>query len=321
MPTTPAASSRDAPSTTAHDASSDATANAPTTTSTKSLTRLLQEPDLTRLSPSSKATRILIGEKMTQGHSLTEIAKQLGRPASWVSERLESLRNELLLQAGYFFPLSDQEYEALRDSIERYGIQSPILIGEHIALLDGRHRLLIAEELELPDIPAVFVTGLGADVERDIAIAVNAARRQLTRAQKRTLIETELTRDPARSDRHIGAICGVYHTTVGEARREMAAQLVSGTTNAPAIDVEPEKRVGRDGKARRMPQRAPAPAQPLTPSSSEPGLHALVDGAPSSNLAAKPIGTGPIAYLTCAHGQVHELHTTTNGYELRASRD
>ena len=77
---------------------------------------------------------------MVEGYELNEIASELGQSPSWVSERLNELRDELLLDNGRFFPLTDQEYGALRQSISDHGVQTPIVIGEHIALIDGRHR-------------------------------------------------------------------------------------------------------------------------------------------------------------------------------------
>ena len=159
---------------------------------------------------------------MTEGYKQSEIAEELGQKPSWVSERLSALRDSYLLQQNLFFPLADQEYQALRDSITEHGVTAPIIIGEHIPLVDGRHRLLISEELGRTEIPAVFLTGLTAEAERELAISLNTARRQLNRAQKRTLVESELMRDPARSDRRIATICGVHWDTVGVVRSEIA---------------------------------------------------------------------------------------------------
>lgn len=318
MPPTPAASSPNEPTTSQSDGSSDETDTGSRTTSTTSWTRTLQQVDLARLSPSSQAVRILIGENIPDGYPLTELAEKLGRPPSWVSERLASLRNELLLQSGLFFPLTDSEYDALRASIRRHGIRTPILIGEHTTLIDGRHRLLIAEELGLNDCPAIFLTGLSAEAERELAIGLNAARRQLTRAQKRTLIEAELMRDPARSDRLIASICGATHPTVADVRRELThAQTPqeapseparvsepvttrsdqqaphSVTQSAPAVDYDPPGRIDRRGSLQTVRTNTTELGRPAT----------------------------PLAYLTCTHGEMHALYKDSHGYRLTASRD
>ncbi len=98
---------------------------------------------------------------------------------SWVSQRLQELRDELTLAAGRFFPLTPTEYDALRQSIADDGVLNPILIGEHIACLDGYHRCTISLELGLTEIPAVFVSGKSAEEEYELSLALNTARRQI----------------------------------------------------------------------------------------------------------------------------------------------
>lgn len=259
---------------------------------------------------------------MTQGYSLSEIANELGQQASWVSERLASLRNELSLAAGRFFPLSETEYEALKESIRRHGIRSPILIGEHIACIDGRHRLLIAEELGIQDAPCVFLSGLDAEAERELALGLNAARRQLSAAQKRTLVESELHRNPARSDRLIGSICGCSHPFVAGVRDKLVQdEPVEATTTTP----------DRYEQIRRDPEVNAALEAPLAASRAT--EHPRVD--PPQRLdasgrlqpAGKPARATPaprrLAYLTCTHGQIHELYRDDygDGYRLVASSD
>lgn len=314
MPTTPGASSQSAPSTPDLDGSSDELETESTTTSTTSWTRALQDTNLDKISPRSKAIRILIGDQMPEGYKLTEIADELGQKPSWVSERLNDLRGELLLQSGRFFPLTDSEFEALTASIERHGVQSPIMIGEHIALVDGRHRLLIAQELGIVDVPAVFLQGLSAEQERELAIALNSARRQLTRNQKRTIVEAELVRDPARSDRLIASIAGVGHpyvasirASIAESERLMHAAPVEAHSSsdeqesAPApvatevarASVEPEQRVDQRGAVR----QAPAPR--------------AVPEVPSVEEQQRPLG-----FVECAHGRRHALYRDGGGYRI-----
>lgn len=274
--------------------------------------RALEDADYRRLTPTSQATRILIGEPMTEGYNASELAERLGRPASWVSERLQSLRNELLLQAGFFFPLTDHEYEALRQSIKLNGVRSPVIVGEHIACVDGRHRMLIAIELGLVDVPAIFLEDLGAEQERELSIGLNAARRQLTRQQKRSIIENELMRDPERSDRRIASIAGVHHDTVGEVRREIEAQLAKKVQHALAetATVQPPTRVGSDG--RRQPARASHSGAGPT------GVQGHIDpvGVPGPGAEPQPrVGRAVdgilveelVGYATCSHGERHAI--------------
>jgi hypothetical protein len=251
---------------------------------------------------------------MTEGYNLSELATKLGRPQSWVSERLQSLRNELLLQTGLLFPLSDSEYASLTLSIERNGVRSPVLIGQHIACVDGRHRLLIAAELGLTDVPAIFLEGLSEETERELSLGLNAARRQLSRAQKRSIVESELMRDPARSDRLIASIAGVDHTTVGDIRREIEAQLALVVQPAlgDTTTVEPAERVGRDGRVIPQPTRAPRaePASPATRPATPVGDKTLRQDERFDGLSEELVG-----YAVCSHGDRHGIwkHTTFAG--------
>lgn len=223
MSDTPHTSSDDASSTSPPDDSSAAPASASPSAHTKSLTsELLRGLDLGRLSPRSKAILIRIAEPVSDGFRESELAQQLGRTPSWVSERLAELKQEILLQNGIFPPLTEAEYAALRDSVSRHGVQQPVLLGEHVPLVDGHHRLMICNELAIP-CPALLLEGLTEPAEHELAIALNASRRQLNRQQKRKLIEVELMRDPRRSDRRIAAVCGVSGKTVADVRQEVAA--------------------------------------------------------------------------------------------------
>lgn len=278
--------------TSAPDASSGATATASLSDRNNPWTITLSDNTLSTLTPRSQATRILIGERMVEGYTPTEIANELGQSASWVSERLNDLRDELLLANGRFFPLSDAEWESLRQSIAVHGVQTPIVIGEHIPLIDGRHRCLITQELGRDDVPAVFLIGKTPDEEHEISVALNAARRQLSHQQKRSLIRHELNRDPSRSDRRIGAVCGTDHKTVADVRTELAQEAaldaeLAGDTNP----YQPPART--DSIGRRQPTRPPR----------------VVNGDTTD-------GDRPIGHADCCHGQRHAILRDGNGYRL-----
>ena len=181
---------------------------------------LLRGLDISKLSPRSRATLIRIQDPILDGWKETELAAKLGRTPSWVSERLSELRTEILLQNGGFPPLTDAEDASLRESIRRNGVMLPVLVDEDLNLIDGRNRLRLSHDLGVP-CPYWILYDLTTEEKREIAVALNAARRQLTRQQKRKLIEHELMHDGTRSDRRIAAICGVSHTTVGAVRHEI----------------------------------------------------------------------------------------------------
>lgn len=215
--------SADESSTTDHDSGSVATGYGSRKEATRSLTsKLWEHIDFDKLSPTSRAVQYLVGEQlMNDEYNGSKLARELGRTASWMSERLSELRAELLLQAGKFLPLTQSEYESLKLDIERNGIQVPIVIGEHVPLVDGRHRCLIAKELGLEQIPAIFLQGYTEQQERDLAYSLNTARRQLTRAQKVAIARSELMRNRNRSDRTVAGISGLDRPSVAALRAEI----------------------------------------------------------------------------------------------------
>lgn len=124
-------------------------------------------------------------------------------------------------------PLSVDEYAALRADIEAHGIRVPIDVDEQGQTLDGHHRQQIAAELGI-HCPTRVVAGLTEEEKRSHAVAVNAHRRALTISQRRALVVAELARDPSRSDRVIGRLCGVDGKTVAAMRvRNSAPDQVS----------------------------------------------------------------------------------------------
>ncbi len=140
---------------------------------------------------------------------------------------MAELKTELQLQSSPLLPLSDEEFEALKTSIKKDGVRVPVILGEHM-LIDGRHRWRACAELGLREIPTIFLPGLSAREEHEIAITVNAIRRHLNREQKQSLVRAELMRDVEldvkRSDVQIAVLCGVSHPTVRAIRDKMIVE-------------------------------------------------------------------------------------------------
>ncbi len=114
--------------------------------------------------------------------------------------------------------LAEPEYEALKASIAAgYDPSKPIVVDEKGAVLDGHHRRRVCAELGVTP-PTITLPGLTEDQKHDYAMRANLACRHLTRLQKRDLIRDELERDPGRSDREIGRLCGADHKTVATVR-------------------------------------------------------------------------------------------------------
>lgn len=117
-------------------------------------------------------------------------------------------------------PLKDDEYDALKADIAERGVLVPIEFDELGQVLDGHHRLQIAEELGV-DYPSVIREGLSEAQKRSHARALNLHRRHLNRAQKRTLIAEELIENPTESNLTIATRLGVSDVTVGKIRRQL----------------------------------------------------------------------------------------------------
>jgi ParB-like chromosome segregation protein Spo0J len=121
-------------------------------------------------------------------------------------------------------PLSAEEYAALRADIAERGVLVPVVRDQHGNLLDGHHRVQVAEELGIDyrvDVVQVHDDGQA----RTLARTYNLSRRHLSRAQKRQLIADEITANPDRSDRDIGRLFGCDHKTVGSVRRELSGEF------------------------------------------------------------------------------------------------
>jgi hypothetical protein len=121
-------------------------------------------------------------------------------------------------------PLSSEEYEALRTDIAARGVLVPVVRDQHGNLLDGHHRQQIAAELGI-DCPVEVRHVADGDQARDVAFALNLARRHLSREQRRDLIRREIGLRPDDSDRGIARRLSCDHKTVGSVRRELSGEI------------------------------------------------------------------------------------------------
>jgi len=222
----------------------DASLNASTLSWTSEL-NLAVDPG--NLSPRNRAVYDLIWVPVSQGMKPTEIAASLHRAPSWVSDRLKEFYTEALFQQGIFPPLPEDEYQALKDSIQAFGVQVPIVVDEYGEVIDGRVRRHIARELGIT-CPFETRAGLSLDERRELAVTLNGPRRHMNRQQKRQLVVSELMVSRDRSDRAIGRLAGVHHGTVGKVRAELEAEeetwgnaqatVEGGETSQPARNDE-----------------------------------------------------------------------------------
>ena len=123
-------------------------------------------------------------------------------------------------------PLSDKDYQRLKESIAKHGIlpgHEPE-IDEQGRIIDGHHRALICAELgkECPTRPAPH---FATDEEAwDYAFAVNVHRRHLSIEQKRDLIAEWLRRHPGESNRGVASLVGTSDHTVARVRADLEEQ-------------------------------------------------------------------------------------------------
>lgn len=114
-------------------------------------------------------------------------------------------------------PLTSVEYAELKESIRRDGINVPVIIDEDGNVIDGHHRVMIAQELGIK-YPKHMVYGLSEDQKLDMSVSLNVDRRQLTREQKRQVVAAQLKRHPEKSNREHARQIGVDHKTVDAVR-------------------------------------------------------------------------------------------------------
>ncbi len=143
----------------------------------------------------------------------------------------------------YMPPLSPEEYAELETSIRSHGVMVPILRDPSGVVIDGHHRLRIAESLGV-DCPAEYLTDRPAAEMRTLAFELNLNRRHLTREQRRNLVIESVKADPQLSSREHGRRAGVDHKTAESVRQSLAA-----TGEIP----QSQTRVGADGRETRPP--------------------------------------------------------------------
>jgi ParB-like chromosome segregation protein Spo0J len=141
-------------------------------------------------------------------------------------------------------PLTADEYEALRESIETFGVLHPVVVDEHGAIIDGHHRARVCAELGIT-YPTVVLPGLTDEQKIEQALVLNLARRHLSSDDKRALV-AEL-RSRGLSVRFISEHTGIPRTTV----HRYASGVPSGT---------PAYVTGQDGRSYRAQRPRIAPA-------------------------------------------------------------
>lgn len=142
-------------------------------------------------------------------------------------------------------PLDDEQWHALRQSIKANGVLEPVVFDEDGEILDGHHRVAIAEELDI-DYPRRVLPGLDHAGKLRYAMTTNAVRRQLAPAQVSSMIAH--LRIKGMSIRQIaeatGASVGKVHKELKVFTDEHLPQAVTGTDGKQHPATRPAKTPG-----------------------------------------------------------------------------
>ena len=181
---------------------------------------------------------------------------QKARPTGHVQHRL----------AKRYRAFTDGEMTRLRESVKRLGVIQPIAFYRGF-VLDGWHRLRVAEELGMEEVPTMQYTGRTEDIEAWLA-AQNEARRHLSdlqfavmiakgpKSQKLTAVNAEHERKKTRvkSDRDLAAEHGIQPNMLSTARRVLASgddELIEAASSGELGRTEARKRLRELAAARR----------------------------------------------------------------------
>lgn len=89
--------------------------------------------------------------------------------------------------ASLVSPLSDAEYQTLKESIEKHGIYSSIVVNTRDEILDGHNRYRVCQELGLnPTVEVKFFDD--PEEEKIFVIEANLKRRQLSEIERIDLV-------------------------------------------------------------------------------------------------------------------------------------
>jgi len=158
--------------------------------------------------------------------------------------------------AADLFPMmSDAELDELAADIAEHGLYQAIAFqGDE--LLDGRNRLAAIHRIK-DETRRNNLLGFVASTKRVLevrdptayVVSANLHRRQLSAEHKKRIAAELLKVEPQRSDRSVGKLVGLHHTTIATGVREPLER----TGEISQLG----KRVGADGKIRQQPSTKP----------------------------------------------------------------
>jgi N6-adenosine-specific RNA methylase IME4/ParB-like chromosome segregation protein Spo0J len=143
--------------------------------------------------------------------------------------------------------LSASEYDELKSDIKARGVMVPIEYDDEGNVIDGHHRLQICEELGISVWPRMIRKGWTDEEKRAHAIALNIARRHLTK-QQREKLWVEMRKSGMTLEAISKADGTVSKSTVHEALKDH----VSDSGNVPATIVDTK---GRKQPTKKKPRK------------------------------------------------------------------
>lgn len=157
--------------------------------------------------------------------------------------------------------------DALRASIERFGVLVPVVRDQHGNVIDGHHRARIADSAGVK-YRVDIVQVANEDEAREIARTLNSDRRQLTEEQREAVALDLFAR--GHTPAAVAAVVGISRPTAHRMRDELVQ------ANKLAL---PERSVGLDGKSR--PSSRPAIIAAKNESEAERAQEALTIATPA----------------------------------------
>jgi ParB/Sulfiredoxin domain len=157
--------------------------------------------------------------------------------------------------------LSERELTDLREDIRCNGVVVPIIVDEHDGVIDGVHRLILAAEVGLTDVPVVVRAGLTHARKTALAISINADRRQLGPETIKRLKAERVGRVVAA--RREGMSYRKIAEQEGVSEKQVREDLKKATAEGYAVDPRGGQVKCKDGRTRSATRkRKPKPRQP-----------------------------------------------------------
>jgi hypothetical protein len=145
-------------------------------------------------------------------------------------------------------PLTDREYQDLKNSIRKSGVQVAIVVDEHDGIIDGGNRAMIAAELQIRNVPTDIRKHLTQQQKIELALTLNGDRRHLSKSERKQLIEDRKKRiaEARAKGASIRTIAQQEGIDPKQVQRDLNAVKQSGVDmSTPEV---PDTVVGRDGK-------------------------------------------------------------------------